>query len=279
MNKYNIGIIGIGFVGGAMMRYFINKGYRIDNNIFVYDKYKNGGIGTFDAVLNADILFLTLPTMYNDKTKVYDKSAIMETCDKLRDNNYKGAVVIKSTVEPQVGEDLCLKYNLNIIHNPEFLTARTAYKDFRDQKHIVLGMTSTCDIDVFNMVVSFYKSIFPNAELSTCNSTESESMKIFINCFYSVKIQFMNELYLLCQSMDIDYNNVKNLMLKNGWINPMHTIVPGTDGQLSYGGLCFPKDTNALQQFMKLKDVPHEVLSATVNERNEMRNDSMNILK
>ena len=78
--------------------------------------------------------------------------------------------------------------------------------------------------------------------------------------------------------MDIDYNNVRDLMLKNGWINPMHTIVPGTDGQLSYGVLCFPKDTNALLQFMKLKGVPHKVLDATVNERNDMRSDHLNIL-
>ncbi len=37
-----------------------------------------------------------------------------------------------------------------------------------------------------------------------------------------------------------------DLMLKNNWINPMHTKVPGNDGQLSYGGKCFPKDTKAL---------------------------------
>ena len=43
-------------------------------------------------------------------------------------------------------------------------------------------------------------------------------------------------------------------MLKNGWINPMHTTVPGPDGQLSYGGFCFPKDTNALLQFMKTEN-------------------------
>ena len=30
----------------------------------------------------------------------------------------------------------------------------------------------------------------------------------------------------------------------------MHTNVPGTDGKLSYGGACFPKDTNALNNFM-----------------------------
>jgi len=104
-----------------------------------------------------------------------------------------------------------------------------------------------------------------------CTSTESESMKIFLNCFYSVKIQFFNELFLLCNNNGTDYNIVKNLMLKNGWINPMHTNVPGNDGQLSYGGFCFPKDTNALLSYMKKNDVAHKVLEATIDERNIMR--------
>ena len=60
-------------------------------------------------------------------------------------------------------------------------------------------------------------------------------------------------------------------MLKNNWINPMHTNVPGPDGSLSYGGACFPKDTNALLQYMKNMETPHLVLENIVKERNEMR--------
>jgi UDP-glucose 6-dehydrogenase len=101
-------------------------------------------------------------------------------------------------------------------------------------------------------------------------------MKSFVNCFYSVKVQFFNELYLTCKANNCNYDTVKNLMLKNKWINPMHTNVPGPDGMLSYGGYCFPKDTNALLQHMKNKNVAHKVLQATIEERNEMRNDNVN---
>ena len=61
------------------------------------------------------------------------------------------------------------------------------------------------------------------------------------------------------------------MMLNNGWINKMHTNVPGNDGKLSYGGLCFPKDTNALLEFFKENNVPHDVLKSVINERNSMR--------
>ena len=96
-------------------------------------------------------------------------------------------------------------------------------------------------------------------------------MKIFCNTFYAVKVQFFTELYLLCKKMNCDYDTVKQLMLKNNWINPMHTTIPGPDGMLSYGGYCFPKDTNALCKFMESMQVPHAVLENAIQERNDMR--------
>jgi hypothetical protein len=68
-------------------------------------------------------------------------------------------------------------------------------------------------------------------------------------------------------------------MLNNNWINPMHTVIPGPDGKISYGGLCFPKDTNALNEYMKKLGTPHNVLEACINERNSMRQDHDNIKK
>jgi UDP-glucose 6-dehydrogenase len=62
-------------------------------------------------------------------------------------------------------------------------------------------------------------------------------------------------------------------MLKNNWINPMHTDVPGTDGKLGFGGACFPKDISALNKYMTFLGVPNAVINATINERNEMRDD------
>jgi UDPglucose 6-dehydrogenase len=175
--------------------------------------------------------------------------------------------------------NLQIKYPLlKLVHNPEFLTARTAFEDFHNQTHIILGRATYINDDDMNKLISFYKKYYMYAEISLCTSIESESMKIFVNCFYSVKIQFFNELYLLSKSMGADYNKIRDLMLKNKWINPMHTTVPGPDGLLSYGGYCFPKDTNALYNHMKRMNTPHMVLEATINERNSMREDNINVV-
>lgn len=275
MNKnIKVSIIGIGFVGGAMQKSFKIKG----NQVFCYDKYKD--YHTFEQCLEGKIMFLALPTLFNEETLQYEKTPIIETCQKLTDLNYQGLIVIKSTVEPNTTKNLSMQFpKLKFLHNPEFLTAATAFEDFHNQKHIVLGKTNKITEQDIKLITRFYRSNYPDAEISICSSTESESMKSFVNCFYAVKVQFFNELYLHCGNSGCDYEKVKSLMLKNGWINPMHTNVPGPDGKLSYGGYCFPKDTNALLNDMKNKSTPCGVLEATIKERNKMRKDDINIIK
>lgn len=270
-----VGIIGLGFVGGAIYKSFNEKLIKVvgyDNNI-------NIKCNSFEECLSSDILFLCLPTQFDENTKSYDKSIIVNVLNDLDKNNYNGLVVIKSTVEPTTTDNLQEKNpKLKLFHNPEFLSAKTAYEDFHHQSHIVLGKSDKCSHSDLLLLEEFYHNYYPDAKISLCSATESESMKIYLNCFYSVKIQFFNELYLLCNKTKTNYNNVLDLMLKNNWINPMHTKVPGNDGKLSYGGYCFPKDTNALLHFMKSMDSPCKVLEASIKERNTMRDDKVNII-
>lgn len=67
-----IGIVGLGFVGGALMKSFKEK------KIYVigYDKYKNNGIGDIKETLNTDICFFCLPTLFGDNG--YDLSSFVE---------------------------------------------------------------------------------------------------------------------------------------------------------------------------------------------------------
>ena len=263
----NVGIIGLGFVGSAIQKSFNLKNIKVIG----YDKFKNNGIGKIDDVFNTNFVFLCLPTPFNEDKKSYDISAIDETCKILKENNYNGIIVIKSTIEPTITNILSNNYDLKIIHNPEFLTESTAFEDFHNQTHIVLGKGKNVSAEELENLNNFYNKYYPEAEISLVNSEESECMKLFVNSFYAAKIQFFNELYLLCEKINCNYNFVKELMLKNEWINPMHTNVPGRNNELSYGGNCFPKDTNALLEFMKKHNTKHSVLEAVINERNSMR--------
>jgi len=273
---FRIGIIGHGFVGSA-----IHKSLELhicDDNLslFIYDKYKSEPnlSKSLDELLLTDILFLCLPTLYDKNTETYDLTALNETIDYLSKKNYKGICLIKSTILPNTTLNYFEKYpNLKLIHNPEFLSAKTAFEDFHNQKHIVLGITSIKTHEYIDIIINFYKKYYPDTEITIITSTESELMKLSANSFYSIKIQFFTEIYLLCKKLNCSYETVKQTLLNNGWINPMHTNVPGPDGNISYGGMCFPKDISALQKYMEKIDTPNEILKATINERNIMRID------
>jgi UDPglucose 6-dehydrogenase len=260
--------IGNGFVGSALHKSFELNGVKTK----IYDKFQK--IGSINSVLDSEILFLCLPTPFI-KGKGFDLSAIDENLLLLKKKAYKGLCVIKSTVEVGTTKMLAEKYDLNIAHNPEFLTERTAFEDFHSQDHIVLGKSS--DSNLFNSLVLFYKDLYPNARASICTSDESEAMKIFRNCFYAQKVMIFNEFYFLCNKLGMDYDRVRDLMLCD-WLGEMHTVVPGPDGGIGYSGHCFPKDTEALLLQMKSNDSIHQVLEAAVSERNKIRPDMINII-
>lgn len=261
-----VGICGCGFVGNAILQFLLNQ-YGVA--IRVYDKYK--GLNSFECLLKSDILFICLPTIYDPDLKSYDMSEINSTLLKLSSHNFNGLVLIKSTVLPTYCSDSNNTYpNLNIIHNPEFLSASTALVDFSSQTHIIIGHTKQ-SISYIGTVQHFYKKLFPLAEISICSSEESALTKLACNSFYATKIQYFTEVYLLCEKMKIPYNTVKELMLKNGWIDPHHTSVPGHDNLISFGGACFPKDINAFTQYMIANKIPSDVLQAVITERNSIR--------
>lgn len=266
-----IGIVGLGFVGGAIFKSFELKGLEICG----YDKFKDGGIGIFEKIIETNICFLCLPTLYDSELEEYNKKSIIDTLDKLRDNNYKGLVVIKSTVEPETTDYLSVRYpTIKLCHNPEFLSARTAFTDFHNQTHIVVGKPHNHTENDILELYDLYTKYFPDAILSKCSAIESESMKIMCNTFYGSKIIIFNEYYLLCKENGANFEIVRDLMLKNNWINSMHTNVPGPDGSLGFGGACFPKDITALIKYMKRNKTPNSVIESVLEENRTFRHRS-----
>jgi UDPglucose 6-dehydrogenase len=262
-----IGICGIGFVGNAINIFFKNISY----NVVLYDKYKQ--YGTLNDLICTDIVYLCLPTLYDNNTKTYNTNELDNIIGELNTLKYNGIILIKSTIIPTYCSNINNIYpNLYIVHNPEFLSAKTAIEDFSKQRHIILGSTPQSEVKI-PIVKTFYEYIFPKATLSITSCEISSLTKLACNSFYAVKVQYFTEIYLLCQKLNIDYNIVRKMMLLNDWIHPNHTSIPGHDNTISFGGACLPKDINALNQYMILNDSPHDLIDSVINERNIMRND------
>lgn len=57
-----------------------------------------------------------------------------------------------------------------------------------------------------------------------------------------------------------------------GQIGEGHSRVPGLDGKFGFGGMCFPKDTDALSFFCEQYNIPAETLNGAIRGNNRRRN-------
>ena len=255
----SVGVIGLGFVGGSMLKSFLLK----KADACGYDKFKDGGIGTFESMLDKDILFLALPTLFDEERNAYNQDAIYEVCGKLEAEKFSGVVVIKSTVEPESTNKLAAKFTgLTFIHNPEFLTAANANEDFKNQKFMLFGGDN----------IDFWEEVFILAKgFKPVYGTIQELIltKYLRNSFLATKVAFFNEVYDFCQNTNINYNNVAEMVGMDDRITRSHMQIPGPDGERGFGGACFPKDTKALLHTFSTYNKPFTVLKEVVdsNER------------
>ena len=75
-------------------------------------------------------------------------------------------------------------------------------------------------------------------------------IKYIANCFFATKVSYFNEVKLLCDKMEIDFNKVMEGVLSDGRIGVSHFQAPGHDGKFGFGGTCFPKDINSFINLM-----------------------------
>ena len=126
-----IGIIGNGFVGNA-----IHQGMKDYFDVLVYDSIPEKKINTFARVNELEIIFICVPTPMTEDG-AFDLSIVKEVINRLSSNKI---LIIKSTITPQAAETLIEKFpNQRFVFNPEFLTERTAVRDFQNPARIVLG--------------------------------------------------------------------------------------------------------------------------------------------
>jgi len=254
----DISIVGMGVVGSAVSKSFKSRG--IDH--YCYDKYK--AIGEIDNILFSKLIIACLPTP-NIEDAMYDLNEIYSLLDFLEESYYSGEVCLKSTMVPGTTKNFDEKYSFKIYNSPEFLSERTAQEDFSNQDHIVIGS---------NYLNTRYEIIMKNnysENISTIGPSESEAMKIFCNSFYAMKIMIFNEFYDICKNKYLEFSIIKDTMLKNNWINEMHTMVPGPDNRFGFGGMCLPKDLNSLCEFANRSNSLNEMMKVAINENKKIR--------
>jgi len=267
-----IGIIGQGFVGSA-----VYEGFKDYFEIFRYDKYNSEKSNTDleGVVRNADVIFVCVPTPMVAETgeaSIHIVKEVVEDIDLIAsDWDCTPTLVVKSTVPHGTIDYLnTLTQYCEVTFNPEFLTEANAVNDFKNQNRIIIGTT---DEYPASDVVAVFAKVFPNVYTVVCDSKEAEMCKYTINNFLSVKVSFANEIYDICNAYGIDYDNVADLAKLDNRLGQSHWMVPGPDGDRGFGGHCFPKDLQAINYIAAAAGVKTEVLNATWNTNNRVRED------
>ena len=266
----NIGVVGKGFVGSAVAHGF-SPAVGYNANVLVYDKDPLKSVDSLDDVVNkSDFIFVSVPTPSNKDGSISLDilyACISEIEDALKDNS--PIVLVRSTVVPGTCEDIQRKFpKLRIVFNPEFLTERSATFDFLSQTRYILGGK---DKDT-SEVADLYKDRFGDSiAIIETNFQTAELIKYVCNIYFATKVSFLNEMKLISDSIDADWEKVIEGFIRDGRVGSSHTNVPGHDGKLGFGGSCFPKDIQALINFAEKNNLDLNVVKGAWKTNLEVR--------
>jgi len=115
--------------------------------------------------------------------------------------------------------------------------------------------------------------VFPKAAIIKTDSTYAEMVKYVTNSFLATKVSFANEMYEICEGLNIDYDKVIEYARYDERLGDSHWAVPGPDGNFGYGGHCFPKDIKALINVAKDLNIFPIMLEATDSKNFYVRDD------
>tara|TARA_A100000164_G_scaffold379845_1_gene425386 strand:+ start:75 stop:875 length:801 start_codon:yes stop_codon:yes gene_type:complete len=259
MSKPTIGIIGNGFVGEAQAFAFSPVA-----EIRLYDIDPLKSTHTLNQTHDSDFVFVCVPTpMY------YDGKQNLEYVEEVfKYSNEKPIYILKSTILPGTTKKLNKIYRkIKIIFSPEFLTERTSKIDMMTQNRIILGGEKR----LTNLVRKVYELRFKNKNIIETDSTTSELIKYMNNTFFATKVSIMNEFKQISDKIGTDWDTALNGFVSDGRVGDSHLHVPGPDGELGYGGKCFPKDVNALIDFSKKLGVNLNTIIGGWNTNLEVR--------
>ena len=244
-NETKVGIIGLGFVGGAIESAFIDNA---DVQLVRRDPAK-GLNASYDDLKKCDAIFICVPSPQRD--------------DGSCDIKYEGVIISKCTAPPRVYQELQTRCP-NLIHAPEFLTAANAVRDYACGTFAFIGGSVSAYRREAERVIRLSQPSLK--DVYHCTIAEASLAKYTLNTFLATKVIYMNEIAELAKSLECNYTVVSKMVKTDPRIGNSHLQVPGPDGQFGFGGACFPKDTAALLKIAEDAGVNMNVLEAAVKK-------------
>jgi UDPglucose 6-dehydrogenase len=196
-------------------------------------------VGAATAVVEADIIFLCVPTPQDEDGSAdlsYIEAAAREIAPVLK----TGAIVVNKSTVPvgsaRVVERVLERSDVSVVSNPEFLREGTAVFDFLHPDRVVIGGD---DAAAAETVANLYSPL--DTEILITDAASAETIKYAANGFLAMKISFINAVAAMCEAVGADVADVIEGIGSDHRIGRAF-LKPGP----GWGGSCFPKDSRAL---------------------------------
>ncbi len=250
-----IGVIGLGYVGEAIRQAYADCIY----GVVCIDVDPSKTNGTYSDLDDCEAVFVCVPSPSKESGEC-DTSILNSVLYLLKD--YKNVIISKTTAPPQFYEKMQKVYP-NLVHVPEFLTAANASRDFAGEEEIIIGGS----VQAYQREAErILKIVQPLKTVAFASIGEAALTKYIINSFLATKVVFMNEMAELSEAHGYDWRKMRIFINVDERIGMSHTQVPGPDGQYGFGGMCFPKDTNALVKYAGKLGVHLSVLKTAIKK-------------
>ena len=256
----NLCVIGLGYVGLPILinlskkfktiGYDINK-QRIEDlkkgkdlfNEFKKKTLKKSKINftnSINSIKKFNLFIITVPTPINKK-KQPDLTHLKDVCNKLsKIIKKKDIIIFESTVYPGLTNDFCIpliEKNNNFKEGVDFYVGYSPERvNPGDKTHSLKNINKILAYPhnyLKKELIKVYSLISKKIILSN-NIRETETAKVIENIQRDVNIGLINEFYLVCKRLNLDFNNVINLA-SSKW--NFIKFKPGL-----VGGHCLPVD-------------------------------------
>ncbi len=235
------------------------------------------------AITKTDVTVILVPTPSDKKdnfSNIYVKSALKSLSLALKSSTKKFHLfIIGCTVMPQSCDTefipLIRKYSgrsiakgFGLCYVPDFVALGSVIKDFLHPDMVIIGQS---DNTSGNLARNIYRKFCLNKPpVFQMSLLSAEIAKMSLNAYLTLKISFANLLGNLCQKLpetDVDIitqaigsdTRIGSKFLKAG---------------LSFGGTCFPRDTNAFAALSNRLKVPQD-LPRAINKINAYQDEHL----
>ena len=256
----NVCVIGLGYVGLPILINLSKKyktiGYDINKqrikdlkkgkdlfNEFtkkILKKSKINFTDSINSIKRSNLFIITVPTPIN-KRKQPDLTHLKDVCNKLSEIiKKKDIIIFESTVYPGLTNDFCIpliEKNNNLKEGVDFYVGYSPERvNPGDKNHTLKNINKILAYPhnyLKKELIKVYSLISKKIILSK-NISEAETAKVIENIQRDVNIGLINEFYLVCKRLNLDFNNVINLA-SSKW--NFIKFKPGL-----VGGHCLPVD-------------------------------------